>query len=173
MSAALRATLARQAELEQERRLFIGAIVHDLRTPLFALRGYLDGLQEGLADTPDKRERYVAVARDKADALERLIADLFDYTRLEYLDQTPAPEPFDLAALLRRLVDGLQPQAEAKGVRLIFDAPAEPCVIDGDSHLLTRAIENLLDNALRHTPSGGETRVTCVCDARRRDLQRG
>jgi signal transduction histidine kinase len=161
MSAELRATLQRQNELEQERRLFIGAIVHDLRTPLFALRGYLEGFEQGLAETPEKRARYIAVAREKAGALERLIADLFDYTRLEYLDQAPNREPLDLAALLRRLVDGLQPQAEAKGVQLTFVTPEGSCRVDGDSHLLTRAVENLLDNALRHTPSGGVVRVAC------------
>jgi signal transduction histidine kinase len=161
MGAALRESLQAQAELEQERRLAIGAVVHDLRTPLFSLRGYLEGLEEGLADTPEKRARYVAVAREKAAALERLVADLFDYTRLEYLEQAPNRQPLDLGALLRRLVDGLQPQAAAKGVALALDCPPEPCVVDGDGHLLARAVENLLDNALRHTPGGGSVRVAC------------
>jgi signal transduction histidine kinase len=165
MSAELRASLHHQAELEQERRLFIGAIVHDLRTPLFSLRGYLEGLAQGLADTPEKTARYVAVAREKAAALERLIADLFDFTRLEYLDQTPNREPLDLGALLRRLVEGIGPQAEAKGVRLALDVPPEACVVDGDVHQLTRAIENLLDNAVRYTPAGGSVRVECRSEA--------
>jgi signal transduction histidine kinase len=161
MSAELRASLHHQAELEQERRLFIGAIVHDLRTPLFSLRGYLEGLAQGLADTPEKTARYVAVAREKAAALERLIADLFDFTRLEYLDQTPNREPLDLDALLRRLVEGIGPQAEAKGVHLALDVPPDGCVVEGDGHQLTRAIENLLDNAVRYTPAGGSVRVEC------------
>jgi len=159
MSAALGTSLRRQTQLEQERRLFIGAIVHDLRTPLFSLRGYLEGLERGLADTPEARARYIAVAQDKAAALERLISDLFAYTRLEYLDQTPKSEALDLSALLQRLVDGLQPQAEAKGVRLLLTDGATS-VVAGDGHLLTRAVENLLDNALRHTPSGGVITVT-------------
>jgi signal transduction histidine kinase len=161
MSAGLRESLHEQARLEQERRLFIGAVAHDLRTPLFALRGYLEGFEKGLADTPEKRARYIAVAHEKADALERLVSDLFDFTRLEYLDQAPNREPLELGQFLRRLVDGLQPRAEARGIRLTLDAPAEPCVVDGDLHLLTRAVENLLDNALRFTPSGGSVRVTC------------
>jgi signal transduction histidine kinase len=160
MSAELDASLRHEAELEQERRLFIGAIVHDLRTPLFSLRGYLDGLAQGVADTPEKRERYLAVAREKADSLERLIADLFDFTRLEYLDQTPHCEPLDLAALLGRLVEGIRPRAEAKGVRLLVEDLSVPCTVDGDAHLLTRAIENLLDNAVRFTPGGGDVRVS-------------
>jgi signal transduction histidine kinase len=162
MSDALRASLEQQAEMEQERRLFIGAVVHDLRTPLFSLRGYLEGFAKGLADTPEKQARYVAVAQDKTAALERLISDLFDFTRLEYLDQTPNREPFDLTALLQSLVDDLQPQAELKGVTLTLDRPATPCLGEGDTHLLTRAVENLLDNALRYTPSGGSVRVTCA-----------
>ncbi|HEX5503975.1 MAG TPA: HAMP domain-containing sensor histidine kinase, partial [Thermomicrobiales bacterium] len=164
MGAALRESLGAQAALEQERRLTIGAVAHDLRTPLFALRGYLEGLAEGIADTPEQRARYLALARDKAAALERLIADLFAYTRLEYLEQAPNRQPLDFAALLRRLVDGLRPQAEAKGITLTLDAPPTPCLVDGDAHLLTRAVENLLDNALRHTPSGGAVRVACRAD---------
>lgn len=161
MSAELRDSLHHQAELEQERRLFIGAIVHDLRTPLFSLRGYLEGLGKGLADTPEKSARYLAVAQEKAEALERLIADLFDFTRLEYLDQAPNRESLSLDALLQRLVDGLQPRAEAKGLNLAFLAALGSCTVDGDTHLLTRAVENLLDNALRHTPSGGRVDVKC------------
>lgn len=161
MSEGLRESLQHQAELEQERRFFIGAIVHDLRTPLFSLRGYLEGLEKGLADTPEKRDRYIAVAQEKAAALERLISDLFDYTRLEYLEQAPNREALDLSVLLRRLVDGALPQAEAKGVALTLDASSGQCMVDGDSHLLTRAVENLLDNALRYTPEDGSVRVGC------------
>lgn len=161
MSEGLRASLQHQSELEQERRLFIGAIVHDLRTPLFSLRGYLEGFEKGLADTPEKRSRYIAVAQEKAVELERLITDLFAYTRLGYLDQAPYREPLDLGVHLKRLVDGLQPQAETKGVALTLAECLDSCVVDGDAHLLTRAVENLLDNALRYTPSGGTVHVEC------------
>jgi signal transduction histidine kinase len=161
MSAALRTSLEEQAELEQERRLFIGAIAHDLRTPLFALRGYLEGLESGVANSPEQRTRYIATAREKADALERLISDLFDFSRLEYLDQTPVREPLDLADLLHKLTGDLQPLAAAKGVAVTLDGTDGGCEISGDRHLLTRAIENLLDNALRFTPAGGTVRITC------------
>jgi signal transduction histidine kinase len=162
MSAALRNSLEEQAEQEQERRLFIGAVAHDLRTPLFALRGYLEGIESGVASTPEQQARYLGVAREKADALELLISDLFDFSRLEYLDQAPNREPLDLAALFRKLVDGIQPRATAKSVTISVETGTDPCTVDADSHLLTRAIENLLDNALRFTPNGGTVRVTCA-----------
>ena len=158
MSAALRRSLGRQAQMEQDRRMLISALVHDLRTPLFSLRGSLEGLDTGIADTPEKRERYIAVAREKADALEGLISDIFAYTRLEYLDEEPARTPVDLAAFLPRLVEGMRPRAETKRIRLTLD-PGPARTIQADAHLLTRAIENLLDNALRHTPEGGAVRV--------------
>jgi signal transduction histidine kinase len=163
MSVALDRSLRQQAELEEERRLFIGAIAHDLRTPLFALRGYLEGLDAGVADTPEKRTHYVAVAREKADTLERLINDLFDFTRLEYLEQAPERDELDLAGLLRKVADDMRPLAEANGIAVAFDLPMEGCHASGDAHLLTRAIENLIDNALRYTSKGG--RVTIGCHA--------
>ncbi len=158
MSAALRRSLGRQVQMEQDHRMLISALVHDLRTPLFSLRGSLEGLATGIADTPEKRSRYIAIAQEKADALERLIADLFAYTRLEMLDEEPKPSPVDLAAFLPRLIEGTRPRAETKRIRLALDHGLAR-TIQADEHLLTRAIENLLDNALRHTPEGGEVRV--------------
>ncbi len=159
MSAALREALTRQNRLEEERRLFIGAIAHDLRTPLFMLRGYLQGLENGVAATPERMAHYVAACRAKADALERLIADLFAYTRLEHLEQQPVCAPLDLGVLLDESVEGIQAPAAAKEIKLALDGPAEPCMLSADGHLLARAVDNLLDNALRHTPDGGRIRV--------------
>jgi signal transduction histidine kinase len=159
MSTALSASLARQVELEDQRRLFIGALVHDLRTPLFTLRAHLRGLQDGLATTPVKAAHYVAVCCEKADALERLVADLFAYTRVELLEETLQSEPLELGALLVHAVAVFQPRAAAKGVNLAAACPADPLPLLGDSALLARVLENLLENALRHTPVGGEVAV--------------
>lgn len=157
MGGGLRASLERQAEIEQERRLFVSAIAHDLRTPLFSLRGYLEGLETGVADTLERRARYVAVCREQAERLEQLVAGLFAYARLEYLDDTPRREPVDLAVLLHATVESMRPQAIEKSITLALEGEsgAESGCLEGDAHLLTRAIENLLDNALRHTPAHG------------------
>jgi signal transduction histidine kinase len=160
MSQALKHSLEEQTQMEQERRLFIGAIVHDLRTPLFALRGYLDGLSKGIADTPEKHERYVTVAKEKADMLERLVSDLFDYTRIEYLDETPVREPVDLGDLANQLTETAAPRAEAKGLSIAYSG--EEAIVAGDKHQLSRVIENLIGNAIRYTPSGGKIDVNVM-----------
>jgi signal transduction histidine kinase len=159
MSHALRDSLARQRALEEDRRLFVGAVAHDLRTPLFMLRGYLKGLETGVAATPEKIAHYVHSSLAKADALERLIADLFAFTRLEYLEQEPDRAPLELGALLRSTADGARPLAAEKQIEIVLDGPEEPCSLLGDAHLLGRAVENLLDNALRHTPARGQTSI--------------
>ncbi len=160
MKEALRDSLQRQAEVEQERRLLISAVAHDLRTPLFSLRGYLEGLATGLAGTPEKAAKYIAVCQTKAAALERLISELFTYTQLEYLEQAPLQEPLEIGELITHTLDSLQPQAQASTVRLVADGPSTPCIVHADSHLLTRVFENLLENALRYTPAGGSIRVS-------------
>ncbi len=165
MGAGLRDSLQRQAALEEERRFFVGAIAHDLRTPLFALRGYLEGLDQGLATSPARAAGYLAICRQKADQLDRLVSDLFAYTRVEYLEQTLQTAPLDLAALLRRAVASAAPGADAKGVTLTVNGPLEPCAVQGDGPLLERAVENLLDNAIRYTPAGGRVGLCCRRDA--------
>lgn len=167
MSAELRASLEHQARLEEERRLFISAIAHDLRTPLFSLRGYLEGLEQGLATTPQKMAQYIRISREKADVLERLIADLFSYARIEYMEQTLRSESLELGALLRRVVEGRWRDAEGRGVTLDLDESPRPCSLRGDAHLLERAVENLLDNALRYTPAGGTIEVRWRCEGNR------
>ncbi|HEX8033308.1 MAG TPA: HAMP domain-containing sensor histidine kinase [Ktedonobacterales bacterium] len=160
MGEGLRESLGRQAELEQERRFFVGAVAHDLRTPLFSLRGYLEGLEKGVASSPEKSARYIAVCQQKADELEHLISDLFAYSQLDYLERTPEHETVDLRILLQNAVDGARPQAEAKDISLTVEGASEICEVSSAPHLLARAVGNLLENALRYTPAGGNVTIS-------------
>lgn len=150
----------KQVELEEERRFMIASVAHDLRTPLFALRGYLDGLEQGIAQTPEKRTKYLAVCKEKAAQLGLLVEDLFTFTKMEYLETELSTKSVDFAAILQKSIDSLSPLAQQKQISITSHF-ADSCTIIGDTHLLERAMNNLLDNAVRHTPSYGEIVVQC------------
>ncbi|MNX09762.1 Signal transduction histidine-protein kinase BaeS [compost metagenome] len=159
----LQQSYQKQAELEDERRFVIAAVAHDLRTPLFALRGYLDGLEQGIARSPEKITKYVAVCKDKSAQLDRLVEDLFTFTKIEYLETELHNNTVDLKLVLRNAIDSLNPMARQKCISISNHSEGD-CIVSGDMHLLERAMNNLLDNAVRHTPSHGEIMVQCYND---------
>ncbi|XID93233.1 sensor histidine kinase [Paenibacillaceae bacterium WGS1546] len=156
----LRQAYREQAESEEERRFVIAAVAHDLRTPLFALRGYLDGLEQGIAESPEKRAKYLAVCKEKSAQLDRLVEDLFTFTKMEYVETKLNVTKVDLAFILRISIDSLRPLAGRKRISMASHAE-DGCIVRGDPHLLERAMNNLLDNAVRHAPSDGEVIVRC------------
>lgn len=167
MGNGLRAAVHQQAALEQERRLLISAVAHDLRTPLFALRGYLEGLEQGLATTPAKMTRYLAVCREQAAVLDQRVQALFDYARLEYLAQPLQREAVDWAKLIERIIERLRPAAALKRIEIHLTQPGAACILAGDPQLLMRMLENILDNAVQHTPPGGVIDVQWCVEAGR------
>ncbi|MDF2629492.1 MAG: histidine kinase [Symbiobacteriaceae bacterium] len=159
----LKESIGKQAVMEQERRMFIAAMAHDLRTPLTSVRGYLEGIRDGVARTPEKLDRYVSVALEKTGAMERLVDGLFNYSKTEYLNQPPHLAPVRVGELVSAAIAGLSPQATAKSIALRVDEPPADCTMQGDRDMLNRVLDNLLDNALRHTPGGGTVTVGWRC----------
>ncbi|CAM3687824.1 sensor histidine kinase [Marinicrinis lubricantis] len=167
MTEGLQQSMQKQVELEEERRFIIAAVAHDLRTPLFALRGYLDGLEEGIADSPDKQARYLSVCKEKSAQLARLVEELFTFTKTEYLEADLKKETVNLPILLKKSIDSLNPLAKQNNISIMANYFGDDCMIIGDPYLLERAINNLLDNAVRHTPHAGEIFIQCYKDGNR------
>ncbi|MCJ7841620.1 HAMP domain-containing histidine kinase [Lederbergia sp. NSJ-179] len=157
----LRESMKKQVKLEEERRFVIAAVAHDLRTPLFALRGYLDGLEQGIADSPEKQEKYLQVCKEKSAQLDRLVEDLFTFTKTEFLEMELKENTVDLSFVLQKSIDSVHPLAHQKHISIIVNQFDKDCMVIGDAHLLERAMNNLLDNAVRHTPRHGEIFVEC------------
>jgi signal transduction histidine kinase len=159
MAARLAQTAEYDARLEAERRLLVSSIAHDLRTPLFALRGYLDAIATGIGDPQERLDR----ARAKAQQIDRLVTGLFDYARAD-MDERPRLQTTDLAAAVLSATAAFELAAVERGVKLQVTAHTRPSVtIDRDG--FERALANVIDNALRHTPRGGSVDVACGEDA--------
>jgi signal transduction histidine kinase len=141
LSDALRTSTA----AEHERRFMVTAIAHDLRTPLFTLRGSLEALERGVGDA-----RYLDRAQAKAAHLDRLVSDLFTFSRLEYARDAIGFEEVDVAALARRAAEDAEPVAAARGCLLQVRGLESGLAVRGDADALLRILTNLLDNAIRH-----------------------
>jgi len=145
------------AARDTQRRELIAGVSHDLRTPLAALHGYLEAvlMKDGTLD-PRKRHDYLSTAHRHAMQLEHLIAALFQLSKLEAGLVSLNRESFSIAELLCDVALRFQLRAEQKRVRLAANVTGENAIVTGDIALIERALANLIDNALRHTPEGGE-----------------
>ena len=147
------------------RREMVAHVSHDLRTPLATLHGYIETLKLKDAELdPTERKRYLAVALDQSERLRRLVGDLFELAKLDAREQTPAYEPVALAELVNDIVQKFQLEAERRGSTIDMDAGEGLPMVDADIALVERVLENLIDNALSHTPSGGAIRIPIASD---------
>ena len=148
------------SQQDQQRREFIANISHDLRTPLTSLHGYLETLSVKSASLSENdRQRYLEIALAQSRKVGRLAQELFELARLEYGVVKPQKEPFSLSELVQDVFQKFELAAEARQQRLLADiAPGIPLVF-ADVSMIERVLTNLLDNAIRHTPQGGEIEV--------------
>lgn len=149
-------------EKDALRKDLLANVSHDLRTPLAALRGYLDTLllKESALSAVERRE-YLETAARHSERLGKLVSELFELATLDSRQGLPEFEGFSLPELVSDVAQKYRLSAERKGVSLTAAPPPENLpAARGDIGLIERALENLIDNALRYTPSGGAVTVS-------------
>lgn len=146
--------------VDRLRQELIANVSHDLRTPLAIIQGYIETLQmkEGKI-TPEERKQYLETVMTSSEKLSRLIAQLFEYSKLEAQQIVPQKEPFPIQELCQDIVFKYQVLAQEKNIALGWNAPRDLPMVFADIGLVERVLQNLLDNALRHTPAGGEVSI--------------
>jgi len=155
LAGAFNAMAASLEEQDRLRRAMAADVAHELRTPLSNIRGYLEALQEGVAEpTPEVLDSL----HEEAMHLQHLIDDLQVLSLAEAGELRMDLERADLGALAAQAVAAHQPAAEAAGVTLVSDAAAG-AFAEVDRSRMRQVVANLVDNALRHTPEGGSIRV--------------
>ena len=161
---ALQDEVERLERVESYRREFLGDVSHELRTPIFAVTGFAETLLDGALDDDRVRRRFVEKVLQNARRLEALTSDLSDISKLETGRLQLDRAPFDVAALLTEVVEGLELAAADRGVGLATrPAPALPPVV-GDRARLRQVLTNLAENAVKYNGRGGSVELT----ARRR-----
>ncbi len=148
---------------DQARRRFVANVSHDLRTPITSIAGYVDALQRGLGDEP---QRYLEIIGAKVGELIELTDDLFYAARLDAGDLELTSVRMDLAEAVRRSVIGFEPDLAALHAQVHLSIPDERCPIDADSSAVARVLSNLISNSVRHAQSMTTFSVTMtVADA--------
>lgn len=145
---------------DSQRRELVANVSHDLRTPLASLQGYLETLrlkEEVLSAA--ERIRYLDVAHRHCEHLGRLVEELFDLARLDANEVQPVLEPFSLPELVQDVVHKFELRAGQHDVTLLAQYDETLPFVVGDIALIERVMDNLLENALRHTPAGGTVTV--------------
>lgn len=150
-SARLAKSRARERALEQSRRQLVAWVSHDLRTPLAGLRAMAEALEDGLAADPP---RYHKQMRADADRLAAMVDDLFELSRLQSGTLQLSQVEIALTDLVSDVLASTEALARAHRVRLAGQATGQLSVV-ADPRELSRALTNLLANAIRHTPPGG------------------
>ncbi len=147
--------------MENERRSeyakneLITSVAHDLRTPLTSIIGYLDLVSVKELDR-DTRKKYVEIAYSKSKRLEKLIEDLFTYTKFNFGEVKPSYTEVDLVKLINQLLDEFYPSFAENRQRYEFRTSHSSAIINADGDLLARAFANLISNAIKYGGEGGD-----------------
>src|ERR1041385_2698076 len=140
-------------EVDLHRRELIANVSHDLRTPLASLQGYIETLllKEGQLSA-DEQRRFLEIASKHSERLGKLVDELFELAKLDAQVTPIRVEPFAMGELVQDIVQKYQLRAEKSGVTLDAEFKPDLPLVSGDIALMERVLENLIDNAIRHTP---------------------
>ncbi len=142
--------------LETVRRDFVANVSHELRTPLTVVSGFAETLQDDSLPADD-RERFSATILANTRRMQRIVDDLLDLSRIESGGWRPNPIQVDLRAVVQEIFSGARSVADKKKIALVSALPSDVPAVYADPTALRQVLSNLVDNALRHTPSGSVT----------------
>jgi signal transduction histidine kinase len=153
----LEVSLAREHEAENRRRDLVTAVSHDLRTPLAGLRAMVEAIQDEVVTDPPTLRRYIGEMQSSVASLVRLVDELFEFVQLDTAEIELEARHAALEDVVESAASACHAQAAEKGLIVetrLGEAAAVPC-----SPRLTRVLQNLLQNAIRHTPADGTVRI--------------
>ncbi|HEA53578.1 sensor histidine kinase [Marinobacter antarcticus] len=165
MSARIAGQLELLKDKDHQRRQLVAQVSHDLRTPLSSIQGYLETLgmkQQKLS--PAERRRFLNVALAETLRLSKLVDELFELAALDARERQPFSEPFMPAELLYDVVQKHRPKAEQAGVVLSI-VTAQPAMVLADIAMTERVLDNLIGNAIDHSPESAEVKLSVTTDS--------
>ena len=153
----LQRDIEEKIRIDETRKDFIANVSHELKTPIALIQGYAEGLTEGMAEDPESRDYYCEVIMDEANKMNKMVKQLLTLTALEFGNDKPVMERFDLTTLVRGIVSSASILIQQKEAEVIF-TQEEPVYVWADEFKIEEVVTNYLNNALNHVD--GERKIT-------------
>ncbi|HEY73129.1 MAG: hypothetical protein DRJ03_22780 [Chloroflexi bacterium] len=152
--------ITKEVEADRAKTEFVSTVSHELRTPMTAIKGYTDLIHAGAAGPINENQRrFLSIIRSNTDRLTALINDLLDISRIETGRVRFETKPLQIGEVVADVVNVLAGQAEENDQTLTYEVVAGIPDVMGDHDRLTQMLTNLIGNAIRYTPQGGEIEV--------------
>ena len=153
----LQKDIEEKIKIDETRKEFIANVSHELKTPIALIQGYAEGLTEGMAEDEDSRNYYCEVIMDEAGKMNKMVKQLLTLTALEFGNDMPVMERFDITALIRGILASAGILLQQKEARVVFEQK-EPVWVWADEFKIEEVITNYLNNAMNHLD--GERQIT-------------
>ncbi|MCR8643099.1 HAMP domain-containing histidine kinase [Paenibacillus sp. N1-5-1-14] len=147
----LKSSVDMQLQYEENRKELISNISHDLKTPITTILGYVEGIRDGIADTPEKMDKYVKTIYYKASDMDRLIDELFLFSKLDLKRLPFTFEQVEISEYLTDCMDEIRFDLDQKGIQMELNVHlAKPTFVTADREQLKRTIMNIVDNSVKY-----------------------
>lgn len=151
--------ITREREASKAKSEFVAHVSHELRTPLSSIRAYVEMLVDGEAADEKTREEYYSIIQTSAQRLDRLIDNMLNISRIEAGTVRINKARVAISMIVKEVTDSLRPQAEQKNIALIAELAPVVDQVMADRDLMYQAVLNLVSNAIKYTPDGGQVTV--------------
>ena len=159
-NARLQKDIEEKTQIDEMRQEFLSNVSHELKTPLALIQGYAEGLKDNISDDAESREFYCSVIMEESAKMNELVKKLLNLNQLEFGNDQLAMERFDLAELIRGVIQSSHILIEQKEARILFQQQ-EPVHVWGDEFKIEEVVTNYLTNALNHLEGERVIEITC------------
>jgi signal transduction histidine kinase len=151
--------LRREAAVARLQSDFVAAVSHEFRSPLTTIRQMAEMLELGRVTSENRRQEYYSVLSSEASRLQRLVETLLNFGKMEAGAARYRSEHLDLSAVVRRVVQEMEPSASESGKRILTNGPEESVIVRADPSALGLALRNVVDNAIKYSPNDSDIRI--------------
>ena len=146
----LKESIEVQTQYEENRKELISNISHDLKTPITSIIGYVEGIKDGVANTPEKMDKYLTTIHTKAKHMDTLIDELFLFSKLD-LNRVPFQfETVELNMFMQELIEEMQMDLSEEGIEVYLQLHPSPLYVTADCEKINRVISNLIHNSVKY-----------------------